>query len=52
MDNTVKLISMIAGIIGGLAQTFISSKELYNFAKTNATEQNNTTSTPTATEEV
>lgn len=31
MDNTVKLVSIIAGIIGGLAQTFMGARELYKY---------------------
>lgn len=34
-DNTIKLISMIAGIIGGVTQAIMSSRELYHFAKEN-----------------
>lgn len=33
MDNAVKLVSIIAGLIGGLAQTFMSAKELSNYKK-------------------
>ena len=53
MDNTVKLISMIAGIIGGVAQAFMSSRELYHYAKENHSKTETTTSsTETKTEEV
>ena len=34
MDNTVKLISIIAGIVGGLAQTFMGARELYKYTTT------------------
>lgn len=53
MDNTVKLVSMIAGLIGGLAQAFMSSRELYHFAKENQSKTETTTnSTETKTEGV
>ena len=56
MDNTVKLISMIAGIIGGVAQAFMSSRELYNYAKyakeNHSKTETTTSSTETKTEEV
>lgn len=48
-DNTIKLISMIAGIIGGVAQALMSSRELYHFAKENQSKTEATTNNNTAT---
>jgi len=40
MDNTIKLVSIIAGIVGGLAQTFMGARELYKYTTTDQTKEN------------
>ena len=52
MDNTIKLVSIIAGIVGGLAQTFMGARELYKYTTTEQNKENVDNSDTTETKEV
>lgn len=42
MDDTIKVISMIAAFIGGLAQAYMSAREIRDYCATKKDEQSKT----------
>ena len=51
-DVTMKVVMAIAGVVGGIAQTCINGKTLYNMAKGTETENQNPQNSDTQNKEV